>query len=253
MRFACLGSGSRGNATLIEGGGVRLLVDSGFAVRELERRLGHLGVAADTLDAVLITHEHSDHVRGIPALSRKYRLPVWMTQGTGTAAGCVNIERPHLFNCHTGGFCIGGLRIEPYAVPHDAREPSQFVFCGDGLRFGMLTDSGHVTPHIVERLEQCDALLLEANHDVLMLANGPYPAFLRRRVGDAYGHLSNDQAAELLQRLDISRLRHLVAAHLSEKNNQPERVREALLNAVPSMQERLTLASQDCSTGWMEL
>jgi phosphoribosyl 1,2-cyclic phosphodiesterase len=253
MRFACLGSGSRGNATLIEGGGVRLLVDCGFAVRELERRLVPLGVALNTLEAVLVTHEHGDHIRGVPALSRKLRLPLWMTRGTCSAAGCSELEGLNLFYCHGGGFQIGGLRVEPYAIPHDAREPCQFLFRSDGLQLGMLTDSGSVTPHIVECLRSSDALLLECNHDPQMLARGPYPPRLRRRVGGAYGHLSNDQAAALLGRIDASRLRHLVAAHLSEKNNRPDKVRETLLCAAAALEGRLTVATQERATGWLEM
>ncbi len=232
---------------------MRLLVDCGLAVRELERRLEPLGVSMDTLDAVLVTHEHGDHIRGVPALSRKLRLPLWMTRGTWIAGGCTGFEGLNLFHCHGGGFQVGGMRVEPYSIPHDAREPCQFLFRGDGLQLGLLTDSGYITPHIVERLRNSDALLLECNHDPQMLARGPYPPSLRRRVGGAYGHLSNGQAAALMGQIDASRLRHLVAAHLSEKNNRPDKVRETLLSAASALEGRLTVATQERTTGWLEM
>jgi phosphoribosyl 1,2-cyclic phosphodiesterase len=177
---------------------------------------------------------------------------VWATAGTARAAGLV-VEGLRLFSPHAGRFAVGGLEVEPYPVPHDAREPCQFLFRGDGVRLGVLTDSGGVTPHILERLRLADALVLECNHDPDMLAAGPYPPALRRRVGGAFGHLSNAQAAGLLRRLDPARLRHLVAAHLSEKNNRPERAREALLSAAPGLESRLRVAGQDAATPWLEL
>lgn len=253
MRFASLGSGSRGNATLVEAGGVRVLVDCGFPARELERRLALLGVAADSLAAILVTHEHADHVRGLGAVARRYRLPVWCTAGTYSRGRCGELPRLHIFNSHGERICIGGLNILPYPVPHDAREPCQFLFDGDGKRFGMLTDSGCVTPHIVETLRGCDGLLLECNHDTGMLREGPYPPRLQARVGGQFGHLNNAQAAQLLEQVQPERLRHLLAAHLSEKNNAPELAREALLSAAPVVEGCLTLASQDGITPWLEL
>lgn len=253
MRFACLGSGSRGNATLVEAGDVRVLVDCGFTLKELTRRLAGLDVDPDSIDAVLVTHEHGDHIRGVPVLSRKHRPALWMTQGTCSAGKCSELENLHFVNCHGGAFHIGNLRIEPYAVPHDAREPSQFVFSDNRVNLGILTDVGTITPHIVERLGCCDALKLECNHDRRMLAEGPYPISLQRRVGGDFGHLSNEQAADLLERLDRPRIRHLLAAHLSEKNNRPDKVRDALLSRAPDIEQRLRIAEQDCSTGWLEV
>lgn len=253
MRFASLGSGSRGNATLVEAGGARVLVDCGFPARALEQRLTLLGVDADGLSAILVTHEHSDHIRGVGALARRYRVPVWSTAGTYSRGSCGELPGLHIFSSHGERIRIDGLDIVPYSVPHDAREPCQFVFCGDGMRLGMLTDAGCVTPHIVDTLRGCDALLLECNHDARMLREGPYPPYLQARVGGQYGHLSNAQAAELLVQLEPARLRHLLAAHLSEKNNAPELAREALLRAAPSVEGRLTLASQDGITPWLEL
>lgn len=253
MRFAPLGSGSKGNATLIEGGDTRLLLDCGFALAELERRLAALGVAAETLSAVLVTHEHGDHLRGVGALARRYGLPVWMTTGTRRQGWRAGLPEPRCFSSHQGDFAIGSLRVHPFPVPHDASEPAQFVLEHDGARLGVFTDAGAVTPHIVERLQGCDALMLECNHDPGMLARGPYPPFLQARVGGAFGHLNNRQAADLLKRIDHRRLRHLVAAHLSEKNNTPALARSALLEAAPALEERLSVCSQDAPCGWYEL
>lgn len=253
MRFASLGSGSRGNATLVEAGGVRVLVDCGFPLRELEVRLGRLGVAPETLDAVLVTHEHGDHLRGVGPLARRYRLPVWATAGTLRRGRCGALPSVELCDAHGPGFRVGGLEVRPYPVPHDACEPCQFVFRGDGLQLGLLTDTGSITQHILDCLAGCDGLLLEANHDLEMLRTGPYPPRLQARVGGAYGHLSNDQAAQLLQQLEHRRLRKLLVGHLSEKNNHPELVRDRLLGAVPELESRLALAGQDRISPWLTL
>jgi phosphoribosyl 1,2-cyclic phosphodiesterase len=253
VRFASLGSGSRGNATLVEAGGVRVLVDCGFALCELERRLELLGVEPQRLDAVLVTHEHADHIRGVGALARRYRIPVWASAGTLMSGRCGKLPEARVFNSH--GHCIelGGLQVRPYPVPHDAREPCQAVFAADGLQLGLLTDAGSITQHIVDCLNGCDGLLLEANHDPQMLRQGPYPQRLQARVGGRYGHLSNEQAAQLLVRLDHGRLRKVLVGHLSEKNNRPELARNRLLEAVPALGSRLTLARQDRITPWISL
>jgi phosphoribosyl 1,2-cyclic phosphodiesterase len=253
VRFASLGSGSRGNATLVEAAGTRLLLDCGFPAREVESRLSRLGVEAASLDGILVTHEHQDHIRGVGALSRRYGIPVWITHGTHRLDRCGRLPDCQLIHSGDPEFSLGELRIQPYPVPHDAREPVQFVFRHDGLSLGVLTDAGTVTPHIREVLDGCDALLLECNHDQEMLASGPYPPALQRRVGGRLGHLSNDQAVELLEQIDRDRLRHLVAAHLSEKNNRPQRVRETLLSRFPDLESRLAMTSQDGTSDWFEV
>jgi phosphoribosyl 1,2-cyclic phosphodiesterase len=253
MRFASLGSGSRGNATLIESGGTRLLLDCGFPAREAERRLGDLGVDPQTLDAILVTHEHGDHVRGVGVMARRHELPVWMTPGTFRKAACGDIVDLMAFGAHEGELQIGDFTVRPFAVPHDAGEPVQFVFEAGGCRLGILTDTGSITPHVVESLGCCDALVLECNHDSGMLASGPYPRALQARVGGALGHLSNRQAAWLVGHLDTPRLRHLVAAHLSEKNNRPELARSALLGSAPDLEDRLCVLVQDHAGPWLEL
>ncbi len=253
MRFASLGSGSRGNATLIEAGDTRLLVDCGFSARETEQRLAQLGVAADTLSALLVTHEHGDHIRGVGAMARRYQLPVWMSAGTRRSQRCGVLPQLNNFSSYQAPFSIGEIQITPFPVPHDAREAVQFTFSTNRLKLGMLTDSGAVTPHIVERLQGCDALMLECNHDSGMLANGPYPPRLQARVGGSLGHLSNRQAADLLCRIDHGRLRHLMAVHLSEKNNTPQLAKRALLGVSQRLEACLTLSEQDSATEWLEL
>lgn len=252
LRFALLGSGSRGNATLVCRGRTRILIDCGFSVTESARRLGRLGVEPDGLTAIVVTHEHSDHLRGVAPLARRYALPVWMTPGT--RAQCPDEPFPalHLFDPHSV-FSIGDLELRPLPVPHDAREPCQFVLHDGAQSLGVVSDAGHVTRHMVEALAGLDALLLEANHDVAMLAQGPYPAMLKQRVGGAHGHLSNAQTAELLGATDTSRLRHLALTHLSEKNNTPELARAAAAQALNCTQDWIQVAEQDAGLGWREL
>jgi len=253
VRLVSLGSGSRGNAAVVEAGGTRLLIDCGFSLRELELRLGQVGVDPQTLDAVLVTHEHQDHVKGVGAVARRYRLPVWMTAGTRRHARSGVLPREELFTTHGAELRIGDLVVRPFPVPHDARETAQFIFSNGRQRVALLTDLGHITPYILELLQGCDGLLLECNHDRDMLANGPYPPSLRRRVGGSLGHLSNDQSRDLLQRIDHCRLRFLVAGHLSEKNNATERVRATILDAIPGLESRLSFALQEEVTAWHEL
>lgn len=252
MRFACLGSGSRGNALLIEHGDSCVLVDCGFTLAETERRLARLEKSAEQLTAVLVTHEHADHVGGVDLLARKYSLPVWMTPGTWSPARFGNIPRLNFFSSHTP-FALGCLQIHPFPVPHDAREPTQFVFDDGRHRVGLLTDTGRSTTHIEAMLNRCDALLLECNHDAGMLTNGHYSASLKQRVGGPLGHLSNDQAAQLLARLDHSRLQHVVAMHLSEHNNTPQLARRALCEALRCTEEEVTVADQRAGLAWQAL
>ena len=253
MRFAWLGSGSRGNAGLIEAGQTRLLLDCGFTAKETERRLARLGLEPADLAGVLVTHEHRDHIAGVSVLARRHRLPVWMTPGTHRQAGDLG-ELPGLalFNCHEP-FAVGDLQVEPFPVPHDAREPSQFVFSDGARRLGVLTDAGRSTPHVEAVLAGCDGLLLECNHDADMLADGPYPPTLKARVGGGHGHLSNAQAAELLGRLDTARLQHIAALHLSEENNRPGLAREALGAALGCGPDWVATAGQAEGLDWRQL
>lgn len=250
FRFASLGSGSRGNATVVEGGGSRILVDCGFPAREFAARCDPLGLDPTAFDAILVTHEHGDHARGVGVVSRRFGLPVYMSYGTWHATDFGRIDDLRLFASHAGAFAIGDVGVTPVPVPHDARDPTQFVFDHAGLRLGLLTDLGSITPRVRAAFDGLEALLLECNHDPRMLADGPYPPSLQARVGGHYGHLANEQAAEFLSCIDHGRLRHLVAAHLSEKNNRPVLARNALESVAGGIGERLTLLIQDRSSAW---
>lgn len=252
MRFASLGSGSRGNATLVEAGGTLVMIDCGFSCRETERRLSRLGRTAADLTALLVTHEHGDHVRGVPLLARKYDLPVWITRGTYRVLRDNDIPRLRYFDGHAD-FSIDDLQVRPFTVPHDAREPCQFVFEHQAQRLGVLTDTGRMTPHIIECLDGCDALLLECNHDSDMLATGPYSALLKQRVAGPLGHLSNAQAGNLLSRLDYSRLQHLVAAHLSDKNNRPQLAQAVLAKVLGCDTDWIAVAGQEQGLDWRSI
>lgn len=252
MRFASLGSGSRGNATLVEEGDTCLLVDCGFSVRETEARLTRLGKSAQQLTAVLVTHEHGDHINGVGALARKYDLPVWATGGT-LAADRLGERVQTQRICSHSAFSVGAIEVQPFPVPHDAREPSQFVFGNGDRRLGLLTDVGSYTPHVETCLAGCHALILECNHDYQLLQQGEYPLSLKRRVGGDHGHLSNAQAATILERLDKTRLTQLVAAHLSEKHNTPILARQALAEVLGCAPDWIAVAAQDSGLDWRDV
>jgi phosphoribosyl 1,2-cyclic phosphodiesterase len=252
MRFAMLGSGSRGNATLIAAGSTLVLVDCGFMLRETERRLERLGQRAHNLAAILVTHEHYDHIGGVARLARKYRIPVYLTRGTYESWPDAPVPRVQKFNAGES-FTIGELTVQTFPVPHDAKEPCHFVFGNGTSRLGTVSDAGSVNEPMRQALSGCDALLLEFNHDFDMLVNGPYPAALRDRVGGPLGHLSNKQSAELLHALDTSRLRHLVLTHLSEKNNTPLHALAAANAVVGLSCATIECAHQDEGLAWREL
>jgi phosphoribosyl 1,2-cyclic phosphodiesterase len=254
MRFASLGSGSEGNGLVVEAGGSRLLIDCGFGVRDAAARLARLGIEPGSLSAILVTHEHADHVGGVPAFAARHGIPVWLTFGTLDVVGerFARTERVYGFDSHDA-FAIGDLEVWPFPVPHDAREPVQFVV-GDGQhRLGVLTDLGVSTPHVEASLSGCDALVLECNHDAGMLADGDYPYPLKQRIAGRLGHLDNEAAAALLASLDTSRLRHVVAAHLSQQNNTPERARAALARALNCTPDWIGIADQVDGFGWRDI
>lgn len=250
LSFAYLGSGSRGNSALIQAGNTCVMLDCGFSLRQTEKRLARLGRTPADLDAVLVTHEHSDHIAGVGLLVRKYGIDLYLT--AGTAAGLALREEIPVTRRLTPGTTleIGGLEIEPVTVPHDAREPCQFVFSDGASRLGILTDTGHITRHVLDRYAGCQALVIECNHDAGMLANGPYPASLRQRVGGDFGHLSNAQGADMAAELHHDGLRHLVAAHLSDKNNTPALALGGLAAAVDSTADELEFVCQTEGLDW---
>lgn len=254
MRFASLGSGSRGNALLVEAGSTRVLLDCGFGPRETLFRLGRLGCMPETLAGILVTHEHSDHIGGVVKLAARYGLKVWMTHGTLASASTGQAALPglELIDSHVP-LSVGDLELIPFPVPHDAREPVQFVFSDGARRLGVVTDLGCSTPHVERMLSGCDALVLECNHDVDMLRRGHYPPHLQRRIASRFGHLDNTAAAALLGALDTRKLKHLVAAHLSQQNNTPELARSALAGVLGCAASWVGVAGQDEGLAWRDL
>ncbi len=254
MRFASLGSGSEGNGLVVESGGTRVLIDCGFGVRGAATRLGRLGLVPSSITAILVTHEHSDHVGGVPAFAARHGIPVWATFGTLTAVAerFEGMTRVYGFDSHDR-FAIDALEIVPVPVPHDAREPVQYVV-GDGAhRIGVLTDIGESTSHVEKCFSGCDALVLECNHDLGMLQQGDYPDPLKKRIRGRLGHLHNEAAADILTRIDTSSLKHIVAAHLSQQNNTPELARTALAAALGCPPDWIGIADQATGFDWREM
>lgn len=254
MRFASLGSGSQGNALVVEAGRTRVLLDCGLGLNDVRTRLARCGLEAGDLDAIVVTHEHDDHVGGVARLARKFEIPVYMTYGTLTALDGARavIAQITVIDSHTP-FAIGDIEMRPYPVPHDAREPAQFVFNDGRASLGVLTDAGSSTPHIESMLSGLDALVLECNHDRDLLANGSYPPYLKQRIGGRFGHLDNASAAGLLGHLDCSRLKHVIAAHLSQQNNTPELARAAMAQALSCEPGWIGVADQQSGFAWRDI
>ncbi len=225
MRFSVLSSGSKANCTFVESGNTRILIDCGLSAKETEKRLLMHGINPETIDAVIVTHEHSDHVYGIPVFTKRYKLPVFANRGTAR-----NLKKPYgveKFN-NSESFWIGSIRIDPFSIVHDAADPVGFSLAAEGLKFVQVTDLGRVTPLVKHMLESANAIVLESNHDQDMLQNCDYSWHLKQRISSSYGHLSNDSAGALLQEIVHEGLSHIVLAHLSDNSNTPE----VALNAV---------------------
>lgn len=254
MRFASLGSGSEGNALLISAssGNTTIMLDCGFGLKETERRMQRLQSDPSKLAGILVTHEHSDHVGGVFKLARRYSIPVWISHGTLQAVSSQS-EGVDIRLCRDNAFfTIGELELQPYTVPHDAREPLQFVASDGVRRLGVLTDAGMPTPHLVAALGLCDALLLECNHDSQMLADSSYPYSLKSRISGPYGHLSNEHASQILGAIDRSRLNKVVGAHLSQQNNTPELARRAIESVVSKEEVEILIACQEEGFDWLD-
>ena len=251
MQIASLGSGSKGNATIISHQNTTLMVDCGFSLRQSEQRLSRLKVNPEEIDAILLTHEHADHGSGVARLASKFNIPVWSTVGSARAV----FEDGFIYHQLRGGepVQIGCFEILPVTVPHDAGEPVQFVFhqVDSGKKFGILTDTGHITRHIIKAYDNLHGLLLEFNYDQAMLETGPYPYPLKQRVSGDQGHLSNDQSIELLRQIDTTSLNCLIVAHISENNNSTDLVERQLsqLDTIPLP----VLASQKSGFGWVDI
>lgn len=254
MRFACLGSGSQGNSLVIEVVRTRLLLDCGFTLKEVIARLSRLGLHPDMLDGIVITHEHGDHISGVEQLARRFNVPVWLTYGTmrGAKRTFSMLPRINIIDSHQR-FSIGDIEIEPYPVPHDAHEPTQFIFSDGAFRLGVLTDTGCSTTHIETVLSRCHALVLECNHDAQLLASSNYPQSLKQRIGGRLGHLENTISAKLLANLDCSLLQHLIAAHLSKINNTPILAQSALSSTINCDLDWIGVADQSTGFDWRQL
>ncbi len=252
MRFASLGSGSEGNGLVVEAGSTRVLMDCGFGLADSVVRLARLGLQVSDLAGIVVTHEHSDHIAGVGRLARKHKLPVWLTAGTLAMAQDLGGVTVQVIDSHAL-FAVDGLEIQPFPVPHDAREPVQYVFGDGNRRLGVLTDVGCSTPHIETMLAGVDAMVLECNHDATMLENGPYPVSLKRRVGGRFGHLENAQSAALLTKLMHDKLQYVMAAHVSRKNNTNALAQCALAQVLNCTDEDVRVACQTTGFDWITL
>lgn len=252
MRFTSLGSGSSGNALVVESGSTRVMMDCGFSIAETRMRLERVGLAPGDLAGIVVTHEHDDHLGGVAGFAKRHAIPVHLTRGT---AQWLPADFPAVLvryiDSHTA-FAIDGLQVEPFPVPHDAREPVQYAFSDGATRLGVVTDLGCITQHVVDKLSGCEALVIECNHDLDMLMAGPYPVGLKQRVSGRFGHLDNAGARHLVASLDRSRLRHLIAAHLSQQNNTPVLARKALAEAAGCEEDWIGVASQLDGFGWRD-
>ena len=256
MRFASIGSGSAGNCMVIEKAATRLLLDCGFNPSEVTKRLQRLALQPEQITGILVTHEHDDHAKGAFKFAAKYNIPVWLSHGSSKMCQRYlpdNVKiQINIIDSHSP-VTIDDIQLNPYPVPHDAREPTQFTFYDGQFKLGVLTDAGSSTAHIETMLNSCDGLVLECNHDLTMLENGPYAWPLKKRVGSRLGHLDNQAAADLLAKLDNSKLKHIIAAHLSAKNNAPELAQQALSNALGCGTDWIGIAKQEDGFAWRSL
>lgn len=247
-RLCSLGSGSRGNGTLIDIGGEYILVDCGFTLKQAETRLLRAGLRPADLSAILVTHEHNDHASGVAPLAYKYALPVYASYGTLKSAR--NNLVGTAINVHDS-FQIGPVKVQPVVVPHDAREPVQFTFEHAGVRLGVISDLGQVTPYVIEQYSGCHGLMMESNYDPEMLLRGRYPENVKRRIASNLGHLSNVQAAEFLNRVAHPNLT-VVIGHVSAENNHPDLLQEVFQPFRNQVRE-LSFATQADGVAWVEV
>jgi phosphoribosyl 1,2-cyclic phosphodiesterase len=257
MRFCVLGSGSRGNATYLESGATRILIDAGMSGKDLQKRLAAIDVDISAIDAIMVTHEHNDHIHGVGVLSRRAGIPVFANPATFSAAsGTVN--RLSAYNEFETGttFEFHDLEIHPFAISHDSADPVGFRIFNGTVSFGYCTDTGKVSQLIRHRLAACQALVLESNHDIEMLQNGGYPPYLKQRIRSSQGHLDNVETAAFLKELLHEDLQHVVLAHLSEENNRSEiayRHAVSALDSNPFVKERGLRISVACQESIGEL
>ena len=235
VMLSVLGSGSRGNATFIKTDSARILIDAGLSRKDLAKRLETIGEDPDGIDAVLVTHEHNDHGTGLRAMLKELHIRAYLSPGTlkGLQPETFEMNDSEIIPIAAGvPFTVGDAEITPFAVPHDASEPTAFSISCQGFRITQLTDVGHMTDEVAKHLMGTDCLVLESNHDLEMLRVGPYPWILKERLMGRYGHLSNTAVAKFLREQYDGRASHVVLAHLSERNNHPEIARQEALRAL---------------------
>jgi phosphoribosyl 1,2-cyclic phosphodiesterase len=246
LSVCILASGSKGNAVFVSGGSASILIDAGLSGIEIERRLKSRGLDPKNLDAILVSHEHSDHIQGVGVLSRRYQLPVYISTKTQNAASS---QLGDLYDSKTiecgSTFAINGLSIHPFSISHDAADPCGFTICQNQTKIGIATDLGIATAMVKEHLKECSLLILEANHDEEMLINGPYPWPIKQRIKSRTGHLSNAASKTLLKDLQHDCLKHVMLAHLSETNNTPQKAAQEVGQALTRCKARLHIASQN--------
>ena len=255
MRFCCLGSGSSGNSTVIEGSNKKttILVDCGFRYSDLQERLISQNLDASDINAIFITHEHNDHIRSAARFAKKFKLPIYMTHGCYynsyhefkkiNSLKFFRAEQPFFFN---------EIKVLPFSIPHDAREPIGLIFEEKKNKLGILTDAGFITPHMIDILKNLDGLILEFNYDKTLLKNGNYPKSLKKRILSDLGHLSNDSAEFLLKKIFHPEMKVLVAAHVSKENNSSDLV-DLKLNNFKNYFLKKIIADQNQPTGWISL
>lgn len=252
LQVASLGSGSAGNALLVRSKETLLLLDCGFTLKETTARMARLGLSPANIDAILLSHEHGDHVRGVGPLSRKFAKPVWLTHGTHNALRDNRFTHSNLISAHQS-FTIGDVHIDPFPTPHDAAESCQYVFTHNSARFACVTDLGTCTPHVEEKLAGVGGLLVESNYDEDMLTNGPYPLSLQARIRSDFGHLGNVQAGELVKRLDHAGMQTILLGHLSEQNNTDDAAATTMKKYLPAEDQRVTVLDQHSCSAWFDI
>ncbi len=256
VTLTVLGSGSSGNCTVLSSSRTQVLVDAGFSCRETFRRMRSAGLDPARTDAILITHEHSDHVSGVDRLARELEAPVYMTEGTHQGwrrwardkrRGEAKLERLEMFAPGLG-FTVGDLNVRSFTIPHDCNDPVGFTVRAEGVKVAVVTDLGYLPPNVLDQLRGCDIMMIESNHDLEMLRVGPYPWMVKQRVLSKKGHLSNEALAQFFTKDYDGAATYLVLAHLSEQNNHPQIARRtaelALTERRTLLEDKLLLASQ---------
>lgn len=249
LEVASLGSGSSGNATLVRTANTTLLIDCGFTLKETLKRMASLGVAPSDLTAVLISHEHSDHVKGIGPLSRKFGVPIYLTHGTFRRLKDDRLLAYELFHAHAP-FTLGDIEVDPFPTPHDAAESCQFILRNNNVSFVVATDMGVCPPFVLSKLAGVNGVLIECNYDDNMLRNGPYPPSLQHRIRGNFGHLGNLQAGPVVRAIDHAALETILLGHLSEKNNTEQCALDAVLSSVSRNPERVEVLKQHAASRW---